>query len=142
MLTLIYFSNVSNYTHRFMEQLDWSGEVKRIPIRGEFEETLTSPYVLICPSYGDVNRGHVPVQVRKFLNNAENRAKCVGIIGAGNITFGTDYGKAGNVLSQKLQVPLLYKFELAGTDNDIEQVLNGLQKFEETLTSNNTINQK
>lgn len=129
MLNIVYFSNVSNNTHRFVNSLEWTGHVYRIPIKGIFDYTLLNSYVLICPSYGDANHGHIPPQVKKFLNEEANRKHCVGVIGAGNITFGEDFAKAANILSTKLHVPLLYKFELAGTENDREKVKQGLKEF-------------
>jgi len=129
MLDIVYFSNVSNNTQRFVDKLDWKGQVHRIPIKGTFDRALLNSYVLICPSYGDATHGHVPVQVRKFLSIEENRNQCVGVIGTGNINFGTEYAMAGPVLSHKLKVPLLYQLELAGTDDDVTRVQRGLQCF-------------
>jgi protein involved in ribonucleotide reduction len=71
--------------------------------------------------------------VRKFLAVPENREHCVGVIGSGNINFGEEYARSGDVLSHKLQVPLLYKFELAGTSEDVLKVREGLRTFNETL---------
>ena len=129
MLDIVYFSNFSNNTRRFVENLEWQGSVYQIPVKGEFDKALLHSYVLVCPSYGDSNNGHVPPQVRKFLSEKENRLNCVGIISGGNITFGEDFAKAGDVLAAKLHVPLLYKFELAGTQQDIERVQVGLKNF-------------
>lgn len=133
MIELIYFSNVTNNTQRFIEKLDWENRVQRIPIRGAAELDITNPYVLICPSYGEASHGHVPPQVRKFLASPENREKCVGVIGSGNINFGEEYARSGDVIAHKLQIPLLYKFELAGTTEDHQKVREGLKTFQETL---------
>lgn len=138
MLDLVYFSNVSNNTHRFVTHLEWAtGDIHRVPIKGEFEGQISNPYVLICPSYGDEKNGHVPPQVRKFLNQLENRKNCVGVIGSGHINFGDEFAKAGDILATKLRVPLLYKFELAGTQHDIERVREGLATFDGQLVSSN-----
>ena len=129
MLDIVYFSNVSNNTHRFVEKLEWEGGLHRIPLHGGCDFGVFNSYVLICPSYGDDTHGHVPPQVRKFLNDPEYRSLCVGVIGAGNINFGDEFARAGEVLARKLQVPLLYKFELAGTTEDLDKVKTGLHKF-------------
>jgi protein involved in ribonucleotide reduction len=129
MLDIVYFSNVSNNTKRFVEKLEWEGSVYQIPIKGTFDKALFHSYVLICPSYGDATHGHVPAQVRKFLSDEERRGLCAGVIGAGNINFGKEFALAGDVLAHKLRVRLLYKFELAGNDNDVTKVKNGLLRF-------------
>lgn len=134
MLHIIYFSNVTNNTARFVAKLDWESS-SRIPIKGEFDEELSQFYVLVCPSYGTSDTGHVPPQVRKFLSNPEHRRNCVGVIGTGNINFGDEYAMAGDVIAKKLGVPMLYRLELAGTDIDVDKVQHGLHQLEENLPS-------
>lgn len=126
MLDIIYFSNVSNNTHRFIEKLSLSTSIKRIPVKGDWEEDIDSPYVLITPTYNE--RG-VPIQVMRFINKYKNRQKLSGVIASGNINFGDDYAKAGYVISKKCNVPLLYTFELMGTEEDVNRVEEGLEKY-------------
>lgn len=127
MIDIIYFSNVSGNTHRFMQKLDIDTNIERIPIRGEYEGTPEKPYVLITPTYG--TGSGVPVQVRKFIAKAKNRKMLVGVIGTGNENFGADYAKASDVISNKCKVPLLYKLEMFGTTEDIKKVKEGLEQY-------------
>lgn len=129
-MNVVYFSNVSNNTARFVEKLDLPNQ--RIPIYAKEPPLLVEvPYVLICPTYGGGNeKGLVPMQVKKFLAVENNRNLCVGVIGAGNTNFGEYYAVAGDVLSAKLKVPLLYRFELLGMPWDVEKVQTGLTEFE------------
>lgn len=126
MLDIIYFSNVSNNTHRFIEKLSLVTNIKRIPVKGDWDEEIDSPYVLITPTYNE--RG-VPIQVMRFISKYENRRKLSGVIASGNINFGDDYAKAGYVISKKCNVPLLYTFELMGTKEDVNRVEEGLEKY-------------
>lgn len=60
------------------------------------------------------------------------RANCsfiCGVIAAGNSNFGEAFCIAGNIISAKCQVPYLYRFELLGTDEDIGNVKNGMERF-------------
>lgn len=123
---IIYFSNVSNNTHRFVQKLNLDRNIQRIPVKGDFEEQLRSPYVLITPTYGE--RG-VPIQVVRFLRKPENRKLLTGVIASGNTNFGNDYAKAGHVISQTFKVPLLYTFELLGTRDDVENIEKGLTNY-------------
>lgn len=134
MSSLVYFSSTSENTHRFVRKLDLPAT--RIPLHdrdGTFE--VDDPYVLIVPTYGGgthiVGRssGHVPKPVVKFLNNAHNRSLLRAVIAAGNTNFGESYCYAGDVISQKCQVPYLYRFELMGTVEDVERVRDGLDDF-------------
>ncbi|WP_022872883.1 class Ib ribonucleoside-diphosphate reductase assembly flavoprotein NrdI [Nesterenkonia alba] len=129
---LIYFSSVSNNTHRFVEKLQLpDGETARLPLRTA-EETLqaTEPYVLVVPSYGaDGGSGSVPKQVIKFLNVESNRRLLRGVIGAGNTNFQESYCIAGDIIAAKCGVPHLYRFELMGTEHDVSTVRQGLEEF-------------
>jgi protein involved in ribonucleotide reduction len=129
---LIYFSSVSNNTHRFVEKLGLAEEeTARLPLRTH-SETLhaTEPFVLILPTYGaGGGSGSVPKQVIKFLNVESNRALLRGVIGAGNTNFHDSYCIAGDIVAQKCKVPHLYRFELMGTQEDVSKVHKGLEEF-------------
>lgn len=90
----------------------------------------TQPYVLLLPTYGGGSTlGAVPKPVIYFLNQQQNRKFLRGVIASGNSNFGETYAIAGNIISAKCQVPLLYRFELLGTEWDLQQVRKGLQQF-------------
>ncbi|GJF10419.1 protein NrdI [Mycolicibacterium cyprinidarum] len=136
MSNLVYFSSVSENTHRFVEKLDLPAV--RIPVHGRIEdpEFVREPYVLVLPTYGgghatpDINDGgYVPKQVIAFLNNEHHRSLIRGVIAAGNNNFGTEFAYAGNVISRKCGVPYLYRFELMGTPEDVDAVRAGLEEF-------------
>ncbi|MGR4009316.1 class Ib ribonucleoside-diphosphate reductase assembly flavoprotein NrdI [Leucobacter sp. 1207-22] len=129
---IVYFSSVSGYTHRFVEKLGIPA--RRIPIRPRVDGMirLTEPSVLIVPTYGaGPATKAVPKQVIEFLNIKENRDLVIGVIGAGNTNFGEAFGIAGDIISNKLQIPLLYRFEIFGTIEDVETVKAGIPEFVE-----------
>jgi protein involved in ribonucleotide reduction len=123
---LVYFSSVTENTSRFIQKLDVPAV--RIPLKTAeaAEFTVDEDFVLVTPTYAD---GRVPPQVVKFLNLEQNRVRCKGVIGSGNRNFFEDFAKAGDIISAKLQVPLLYQFELAGTPEDVTKTQEGLQAF-------------
>jgi protein involved in ribonucleotide reduction len=125
---IVYFSSRSENTHRFVTRLGIPS--RRIPISLCESLHVEAPYVLILPTYaGEGGKGAVSKQVIRFLNDAENRANIRGVIAAGNSNFGATYGIAGNVISNKCQVPYLYRFELLGTEQDVANVKHGLERF-------------
>lgn len=126
---LVYFSSVSENTHRFVTKL--GVPARRLPLRaGDEPVTATEPYVLVVPTYGGGNEGGaVPRQVIRFLNDAHNRGLIRGVIAAGNTNFGEAYCIAGDIIAAKCQVPYLYGFELMGTTEDVERVREGLEQF-------------
>lgn len=123
MYDIVYFSNISNNTHRFVEKLGLSAQ--RIPLRWDSEEPFMAPgeYVLFVPTYGGGNDGHsIPKQVKKFLNIKANRDLLRGVVGFGNTNFGDHYCGAAEMITAKTGVPLLYRVEIMGTPDDVEQV--------------------
>ena len=85
----------------------------------EFE--IDQPSVLVLPTYGGgEDKRAVPIQVIKFLNNPHNRGLVAGVIAMGNTNFGESYCIAGDIVSSKLQVPVLNRVEILGTPSDIE----------------------
>ncbi len=129
MSSLVYFSSASNNTHRFVEKLGLPAQ--RIPLRPtEPFLHVTEPYVLVVPTYGGGNEGGaVPRQVVKFLNDTANRSLLRGVIAAGNTNFGEAYCIAGDIIAAKCHVPYLYGFELMGTNEDVQRVREGLERF-------------
>lgn len=128
MSQLVYFSSSSENTHRFIQRLGLPAI--RIPLNERERIRVDEPYLLIVPSCGGGGTaGAVPRQVIRFLNDTHNRALIRGVIASGNRNFGDAYGRAGDVISQKCGVPWLYRFELMGTQSDIDNVRKGVSEF-------------
>ena len=129
---LVYFSSASENTHRFVGKLGFRSA--RIPLRPkEAPLAVDEEYVLLVPTYGGGSvKGAVPKQVIKFLNDSHNRSLCRGVISSGNTNFGEAYCLAGDIIASKLNVPLLYRYELLGTPTDVVRVQEGLEDFWQT----------
>ncbi|MFT3661595.1 MAG: class Ib ribonucleoside-diphosphate reductase assembly flavoprotein NrdI [Gordonia sp. (in: high G+C Gram-positive bacteria)] len=137
---IVYFSSVSENTHRFVQKL--GAPTRRIPLTGRTGDfRVDEPYVLITPTYGGgklgddgkpeahAGGGHVPKQVIRFLNDEHNRGLIRGVIAAGNTNFGAEFAAAGEIIARKCRVPYLYRFELMGTVDDVDRVRSGLTEF-------------
>lgn len=137
-MLVVYFSSATENTKRFVEKLGFPA--KRIPLHKQDPPLIVDePYVLVCPTYGGgasisgANTKPVPTQVIRFLNNEHNRSLIKAVIASGNSNFGTDFGKAGDVISQKCNVPYVYRFELLGTQEDVAIVRQGLEQHSKEL---------
>lgn len=118
-MNVVYFSSSSESVHRFCQQLDTT--TIRLPANGQIQ--VAEPFVLITPTYcAGGAKGAVPKAVIHFLNNATNRALLRGVIASGNSNFGRAFCLAGEVISQKCNVPYLYRFELMGLPEDVAAV--------------------
>jgi protein involved in ribonucleotide reduction len=133
---LVYFSSVSGNTARFIEKL--GARAVRIPLHSEEAGpgiVVDEPYILVTPTYGGgqgrgAEKGAVPKQVIRFLNDEHNRGLIRGVISAGNTNFGEHFCIAGDIISRKCNVPHLYRLEVFGTPEDIERVSEGLERWQ------------
>jgi protein involved in ribonucleotide reduction len=123
MFDVVYFSSVSENTKRFVDKL--GAPSVRIPLKTEEAAQFVHDRdsVLVVPTYGGGNDGStVPKQVIKFLNNPDNRRHIKAVIAGGNTNFGDHFCRAGEIIAQKLGVPVLYRFEIMGTPEDVVEV--------------------
>jgi len=130
---LVYFSSVSGNTARFVEKLGMRSI--RIPLHStDAPLRVDEPFVLVTPTYGGgqgrgEEKGAVPKQVIRFLNDERNRRWIRGVISAGNTNFGTAFCVAGDIISRKCHVPHLDRIELFGTPEDVERIGVGLERW-------------
>lgn len=144
-MLIVYFSSVSNNTHRFVMRLGEATpglDMERIQLRRKDEPlSVNRPYLLITPTYGHGTlKGAVPKQVIQFLNDEQNRGLCQAVVSAGNTNFGSAFCIAGDIISARLErnlgreVPHVHKFELLGTPYDIDKVGEILTEMKHDLT--------
>ena len=122
-IQIVYFSNYSGNTKRFVEKL--GNTSIRIPIKWETASPLylEKEYVLMVPTYGGGSeKSAIPKQVKSFLNIKENRDLLRGVVGFGNTNFGDNYCKAADLIAQKTGVPVIARVEIFGTDDDVNKV--------------------
>lgn len=129
-MNLVYFSSVSENTHRFVKKL--AVPAQRIPLRSvDTPVHAAEPFYLVTPTYGGGSHkgADVPKQVIRFLNEESNRKLLRGVIASGNTNFGSDFCRAGDVIAAKCAVPVLYRFELLGTSEDVSTVQSLMEKI-------------
>jgi protein involved in ribonucleotide reduction len=132
-LGIVYFSNYSGNTHKFVERFmenDGANNAIRIPVSGSGGSIPVVPwdFVLFCPTYGGGSLGAaIPRQVKKFLNIPENRDRLRGVVGFGNKNFGEDFCKAAELISAKTGVPIIARVEIFGTQDDLALVKERLE---------------
>lgn len=127
-ILMVYFSNYSGNTKRFVEKLD--GNAVRIPIDyGDNGDVIMDrEYVLFVPTYGGGSeKSAIPRQVRRFLNVKANRDLLRGVVGLGNTNFGEHFCKAADLISRKTGVPIVGRVEIFGTDEDVNRIKERLE---------------
>ena len=85
---------------------------------------VNEPFVLVTYTIGF---GEVPETTNKFLIN--NHFYLRGVASSGNKVWGLNFAKSADIISAQYNVPIICKFELAGTDRDVEKFLQGVERL-------------
>jgi protein involved in ribonucleotide reduction len=107
---LIVYDSLTGNVQRFINKIN---NKKVLKISENL--TINEPYILVTYTTGF---GMIPDSTQFFISKNKNFIK--GVACSGNRNWGTNFGKAGDEISYELNIPLLLKFELSGTDEDVE----------------------
>ena len=121
---IVYWSSNSGGTRRVAEALN----TNTVELSGH---DGTSPYVLMCPTYDQPRGGFTPKPVQQFLE--EYAHLMVGVIGLGNRNFGEKYCQAAHDISKQFNVPVLWRIEIMGSQEDLTIVDSGIAQHWQTL---------
>ena len=121
---IVYWSSNSGGTRRVAESLN-TDTVELAGYDG------TSPYVLACPTYDQPRGGFTPKPVQQFLE--EHAHLMVGVLGLGNRNFGEKYCQAAHDISKQFNVPVLWRIEIMGSQEDLAIVDSGMAQHWQTL---------
>jgi len=107
---LIAYDSKTGNVRRFVEKLN----MRMIQI--EDKMTLDEPFVLITYTTGF---GQVPAKVLSFLQ--KNHRHLIGVSASGNRNWGEGFARSADLIAKLYKVPVLSKFELSGTKQDVER---------------------
>lgn len=107
-MIIAYDSRTGN-VQRFIDKLN----VEAIKIDEDL--VLEENFILVTYTTGF---GEIPPKTLNFLRN--NHQLMVGVAASGNKNWGNNYCKSADTISALYNVPVLFKFELSGTEEDIE----------------------
>lgn len=119
MAMLIAYDSRTGNVRRFVEK------VKARAVQIDETMTVDEPFVLITYTTGF---GQVPDKVQAFLHRNHERLK--GVCASGNRNWGEGFAKSADTISRMYGVPVLHKFELAGTARDVERFEQGVRAVE------------
>lgn len=109
---LIAFASRTGNVRKFVQKLP----LRSVPITDDL--ILAEPFVLVTYTTGF---GEVPDGVLRFL--ARNSRWLQGVAASGNRNWGQYFARSADVIAAMYGVPILGKFELSGTPNDVKTFL-------------------
>ncbi|MGM9922796.1 MAG: class Ib ribonucleoside-diphosphate reductase assembly flavoprotein NrdI [Bacillus sp. (in: firmicutes)] len=106
---LIVYDSLTGNVQRFVNKI----RSRSMKITGGLR--VKEPFILVTYTLGF---GEVPESTADFLR--DNNHYLQGVASSGNKVWGANFAKAGDRISNQYSVPLLLKFELSGTERDVE----------------------
>lgn len=122
-MKVVYFSFSGN-VRRFIKKTELTNVMEIT--QNNCSERIEEPFVLVT---GTIGFGEVPPPVQAFLDVNDDLLKAVAA--SGNRNWGQNFAKAGRSISERYQVPLLLKFEVQGTADDINEFKDKVGNFNE-----------
>lgn len=116
-MLIIYDSKTGN-VKRFINKLN----MECIQIKEDL--IINIPFILITYTTGI---GQLPETISKFL--IHNSHNLIGVAASGNRNWGNSFAIVADIISEKYNVPILHKFELAGTKKDVEKFKQEVRKL-------------
>jgi protein involved in ribonucleotide reduction len=84
---------------------------------------IEEPFILVTYTTGF---GEVPETTARFLERNYKFLK--GVAASGNKNWGNNYAKSAELISMQYNVPIISKFELSGTNQDVARFLQEVEK--------------
>ncbi|AFF28243.1 gp245 [Sphingomonas phage PAU] len=122
-MTIVYDSrtgNIERFINKVKEQTGWTF------VKIDKNLVIDEKVHLVTYTTGF---GHLPNPTKAFLANQSNVNNLLSVSVSGNRNWGPNFGKAGDIISDEYNVPLLLKFELSGNPSEIEAFIENIQKF-------------
>lgn len=113
---VIVFYSFTGQTRRFVEKVKAVSTVECIELKDDLK--VDSRFILLTSTIGF---GQVPEPVATFLEN--NHKNMVAVMSNGNKNWGQNFAKAGDIISEHYKVPLIARYELAGTNEDVQTLI-------------------
>lgn len=120
---LIAYASMTGNVRRFINRLSFP------TINLKETQQIDEPYVLVTYTF---NFGDVPQEVKHFLDrHINNRRNLVGVAASGNRNWGSLFARSADIIATKFRVPILHKFELAGSEKDVQIFTEKVREIEQ-----------
>ncbi|MCY8169524.1 class Ib ribonucleoside-diphosphate reductase assembly flavoprotein NrdI [Bacillus inaquosorum] len=124
---IITYESKTGNVKRFVKALQHKLDIETIEITDD--TIINQEFIHITYTIGF---GEVPERTLSFIKRNKNKIR--GVVVSGNKVWGDNYGLAGDKLSAKFHTPLLLKFELSGTKQDLQKIIQEVQLIDKHNT--------
>ena len=125
-IILVYDSKTGN-VQRFIDKVKNELNVETIKIHKDL--IIQKPFILITYTTGF---GQVPETTRHFL--MKNYQYMRAVASSGNMNWGMKFAVAADEISKKYSVSIILKFELSGTQKDVQRFIEEVKNIDNTCS--------
>lgn len=118
----VVYMSLTGQTRKFVQKLNM--DAIEITFENAFQE-ITEPYIVVIPTY----ETEATAIMNDFIETGNNVHYLKGIAGGGNRNFNTLFCFTAKDMAKQYNVPLLHLFEFQGTDYDVEQLKEKVEKL-------------
>lgn len=123
-ISIVYFTK-TRQTEAFVNK--FKDLISNSIIKIEDGLVMDNPYILLTSTYGF---GNVPEEVEEFLKLEKNKQQLIAVMSSGNKNWGSErFANSGNIISKQFDVDLIGKYELAGTQKDVEKLVSYIENL-------------
>lgn len=123
-ISIVYFTKTTQ-TEAFVKK--FKDQISNPIVKVEDGLVMNSKYILLTSTYGF---GNVPEEVERFLGDESNSKNIIAVMSSGNKNWGSErFANSGNIISKRYNIDLIGKYELAGTNKDVEKLITYIENL-------------
>lgn len=119
----IYYDSRTGNVQRFIQKISLLRSWYFVRITHELRPEYPGHLITYTTNFGDI-----PPLTSHFMKEYAGMIKSVSV--SGNRNWGKLFGRAGDKISKKYEIPLFAKFELSGLPQDVESLINRIEESE------------
>lgn len=124
----IAFLSLTGNVRSFVDKLEYVST--EIPYSNPFVK-MNNDFIVIVPSYDD----EITEIINDFLTYQSNINHLKGVAGSGSLNYNKKFCFNANEIAKKFDVPLIYKFEFSGIEQDVINFKEEVKLIEITRTT-------
>ncbi|NUJ16755.1 class Ib ribonucleoside-diphosphate reductase assembly flavoprotein NrdI [Bacillus glycinifermentans] len=125
---LVTYESMTGNVRRFIKKLEKQTQIKTKEITEDLR--VNEPFIHITYT---IKFGQIPEKTQKFIH--KNKELLLGVCSSGNRNWGNYFAAAADKISQQYNVPVILKFELSGSDSDLDKLIQEVKFIDSNQSS-------
>ena len=124
---IIAYDSKTGNVQRFINKVKNELDIETVKIHEDL--IIQKPFILVTYTTGF---GQVPKTTKVFL--MKNHQYMIAVASSGNMNWGMKFAVAADEISKKYSVPIILKFELSGTQKDVQRFIEEVRNIDNTCS--------